>query len=96
MYRYLGDDGLHGEEGTFTICSFWLVRALAHLGELERAESLFEQVVAFANDVGLLSEEIEGSTGELLGNFPQAFTHIGLVRAAWDLDQAWGRRNLDA
>jgi GH15 family glucan-1,4-alpha-glucosidase len=97
VYRYLGDDGLPGEEGTFTICSFWLVRALAHLGELERAESLFERIVAFANDLGLLAEEIEGATGDQLGNFPQAFTHIGLVSAAWDLDQGWARRrDLDA
>ena len=92
VYRYLGEDGLPGEEGTFTICSFWLVRALAHLGELERAESLFEQIVAFTNDVGLLAEEIDGVTGEQLGNFPQAFTHIGLVSAAWDIDQALARR----
>jgi GH15 family glucan-1,4-alpha-glucosidase len=92
VYRYLGDDGLQGEEGTFTICSFWLVRALAHLGELERAESLFEQIVGFANDLGLLAEEIDGATGDQLGNFPQAFTHIGLVSAAWDLEQGWVRR----
>ncbi len=97
VYRYLGEDGLPGEEGTFTICSFWLVRALAHLGELERAEALFELIVGFANDLGLLAEEIDAATGDQLGNFPQAFTHIGLVSAAWDLEQAWiRRRDLDA
>ncbi len=88
VYRYLGDDGLAGEEGTFTICSFWLVRALAQLGEIERAEALFQRIIGFANDLGLLAEEIDAGTGEQLGNFPQAFTHIGLVNAAWAIHQA--------
>jgi GH15 family glucan-1,4-alpha-glucosidase len=81
-------DGLTGEEGTFTICSFWLVSALALAGEVTRAEALFDQLVAYANDLGLLAEEIDTANGEHLGNFPQAFSHIGLITAAWRIDQA--------
>jgi len=84
----LNADGLTGEEGTFVICSFWLVSCLAQAGEVERAERLFAQLSGFANDLGLLAEEIDGRTGELLGNFPQAFSHIGLIGAAWEIDQA--------
>jgi len=84
-------DGLSGEEGTFVICSFWLVSALAKAGELERAESLFDKLVSYANDLGLLAEEIDTAGGELLGNFPQAFSHIGLITAAWEIDKARGR-----
>jgi GH15 family glucan-1,4-alpha-glucosidase len=88
VLRYRSNDGLSGEEGTFVICSFWLVSALARAGRRERAEHLFERVVGFANDLGLLAEEIDPRTGELLGNFPQAFSHVGLITAAWDLDRA--------
>jgi len=93
VLRYLNEeglnaDGLTGEEGTFTICSFWLVSALAKAGELERAEALFDQLAGYANDLGLLAEEIDVANGEQLGNFPQAFSHIGLITAAWELDQA--------
>ncbi len=88
VYRYLAPDGLAGEEGTFAICTFWLVQGLAELGELDRARTLFDRLVGFANDVGLLAEEIDTETGELLGNFPQAFTHIGLVNAAWAIARA--------
>jgi GH15 family glucan-1,4-alpha-glucosidase len=84
-------DGLSGEEGTFVICSFWLVSALAKTGELDRAEALFETLVGYGNDLGLLAEEIDTATGELLGNFPQAFSHIGLITAAWEIDKARGR-----
>jgi alpha,alpha-trehalase len=86
----LNADGLSGEEGTFVICSFWLVSCLAQAGELERAEKLFDDLVGYANDLGLLAEEIDTKNGELLGNFPQAFSHIGLITAAWELDQAAG------
>jgi GH15 family glucan-1,4-alpha-glucosidase len=82
VYRYLGEDGLVGGEGTFGICTFWLAECLARAGEIERARTLFARMAACANDVGLLSEEVDPATGELLGNFPQAFTHIGLVHAA--------------
>jgi len=88
VFRYRSHDGLEGEEGTFLICTFWLAQALAEAGELERARRKFEQAIAYANDVGLLSEEVDPESGELLGNFPQAFSHIGLVNAAWAISQA--------
>ena len=84
-------DGLAGAEGTFVICSFWLVSCLAQAGELERAEALFARLDGYANDLGLLAEEVDPVTGELLGNFPQAFSHVGLIVAARDLDAAQGR-----
>ena len=84
-------DGLIGEEGTFVVCSFWLVSALAQAGEIERAEQLYEQLAGYANDLGLLAEEIDTATGEQLGNFPQAYSHIGLITAGYDIDRAKGR-----
>ena len=86
----LNADGLSGEEGTFVICSFWLVSALAQAGRLERAEALFDRLVGYANDLGLLAEEIDTASGEQLGNFPQAFSHIGLITAAYEIDRARG------
>ena len=94
VYRYRtegGVDGLAGEEGTFLLCTFWLAEALAVSGQLDRARQVFERAVAFVNDVGLLAEEIDPATGELLGNFPQAFSHIGLVNAAWAIAEAEAR-----
>ena len=96
MLRYRNDeglnaDGLTGEEGTFVICSYWLVSCLAQAGELERAEALFDRLVSYANDLGLLAEEIDTASGELLGNFPQAFSHIGLITAAAEIDGARAR-----
>src|SRR3954469_17989013 len=93
VLRYLNNDGLNadgleGEEGTFVICTFWLASCLAKTGEIERAEALFDQLIGYANDVGLLAEEIDTATGELLGNVPQAFSHIGLIIAASHLDRA--------
>ena len=85
-----GADGLSGEEGTFVICSFWLVSCLAKAGEVDRAEKLFDSLVAYANDLGLLAEEIDTKNDELLGNFPQAFSHIGLITAANEIDKARG------
>ncbi len=87
----MNPDGLTGKEGTFVICSFWLVSALAQAGEVDRAEALFDKLVSYANDLGLLAEEIDTASGELLGNFPQAFSHIGLITAAWEIDKARGR-----
>jgi GH15 family glucan-1,4-alpha-glucosidase len=87
----LNADGLSGEEGTFVICSFWLVSCLAQAGEVERAEALFEQLAGYANDLGLLGEEIDTANGEQLGNFPQAYSHIGLITAAYEIDKARGR-----
>jgi GH15 family glucan-1,4-alpha-glucosidase len=81
-------DGLEGGEGTFLLCTFWLARALALTGRIAEATEVFERAAAYLNDVGLLAEEIDSTTGEQLGNFPQAFSHIGLVNAAWALDQA--------
>jgi GH15 family glucan-1,4-alpha-glucosidase len=88
VYRYVTDgvDGLSGEEATFAICSFWLVECLARAGEEERARELFERLLGFCNDVGLLAEEIDPHSGELIGNFPQAFSHLGLIQAAIALD----------
>jgi GH15 family glucan-1,4-alpha-glucosidase len=88
VYRYKSHDGLEGEEGTFLLCTFWLAQAQALAGEVERAKETFERAVAFANDVGLLAEEVDPNTKELLGNYPQAFSHIGLVNAAWAISQA--------
>jgi len=88
VYRYRSNDGLDGEEGTFLLCTFWLAEALALAGELERARETFERAIAFVNDVGLLAEQVDPTTGDLLGNFPQAFSHIGLVNAAWVISQA--------
>jgi GH15 family glucan-1,4-alpha-glucosidase len=80
-------DGLPGEEGSFTACSFWYVECLARAGELERAQLLFEKLLGYANHLGLYSEEL-GSNGQHLGNFPQAFTHLALISAATYLDRA--------
>jgi alpha,alpha-trehalase len=88
VYRYRVKDGLPGDEGTFLLCTFWLARALAKVGELERAREVFARAAGYANDLGLLSEEVDPESGELLGNFPQAFSHIGLVNAAWEIGQA--------
>jgi GH15 family glucan-1,4-alpha-glucosidase len=87
VYRYRAADGLSGDEGTFLLCTFWLAQAWALAGELDKARATFELAAGFANDVGLLSEEVDPETGALLGNFPQAFSHIGLVRAAWAISQ---------
>jgi GH15 family glucan-1,4-alpha-glucosidase len=83
-------DGLTGEEGTFVICSFWLVDCLAKAGQVERAEQLYAQLAGYANDLGLLAEEIDTATGEQLGNFPQAYSHIGLITAGYEIDKAKG------
>ncbi len=90
VYRYrLGEDfsdGLVGDEGTFSMCSFWYVECLSRLGDLPQARFFFEKMLGYANHVGLYGEEL-GHRGEHLGNFPQAFTHLALVSAAYDLDR---------
>jgi GH15 family glucan-1,4-alpha-glucosidase len=89
LYRYPpGHDGLTGGEGAFLPCSFWLVQALARIGDIAGATELFEELIGLGNDLGLLSEECDPSTGELLGNFPQAFTHATLIQAARSLERA--------
>ena len=85
LRRYLTeetDDGLTGGEGAFALCSFWLVQSLARMVEVEEATRLFEQLLGFGNHLGLFSEMVDPGTGAALGNFPQAFTHIGLILAA--------------
>src|SRR5690606_9935689 len=83
-------DGLHGEEGTFLVCSFWLVDALTMIGRLDEAEKLFEHLLTLRNDLGLLAEEYDPREGRQLGNFPQAFSHVGLVNSAHNLVSARG------
>jgi GH15 family glucan-1,4-alpha-glucosidase len=88
VYRYnpgASPDGLAGNEGTFSLCTFWYVDALARAGRLDDARLTFEKMHTYANHLGLYSEEI-GSTGEQLGNFPQAFSHLSLINAAINLD----------
>lgn len=92
VYRYRSQDGLAGEEGTFLLCTFGFAHAQALTGEVERARATFERAIAYVNDVGLLSEEVDPATGESLGNFPQVFSHIGLVNAAWAISQAEQRQ----
>jgi alpha,alpha-trehalase len=75
------DDGLRGEEGTFTICSFWLVSALAEIGEVTRARELCEKLLSYASPLQLYAEEIDPRSGRHLGNFPQAFSHLALINA---------------
>jgi GH15 family glucan-1,4-alpha-glucosidase len=97
VYRYNVnevDDGLSGEEGTFNICTFWLVEALTRAGKtdpekLEKARLIFEQMLGYSNHVGMYSEQL-GMSGEALGNTPQAFTHLALISAAFNLDRALG------
>jgi alpha,alpha-trehalase len=79
------DDGLEGEEGTFTICSFWLVSALALIGERQRARSLCEKLLSLAGPLQLYAEEIDAASGQQLGNYPQAFTHLALIDAVAQL-----------
>ncbi|MBC7441108.1 MAG: glycoside hydrolase family 15 protein [Ramlibacter sp.] len=91
VYRYKtesGVDGITGNEGTFLLCTFWLAHVLADAGRTAEARTVFENAVSHVNDVGLLAEEIDSVTGEQLGNFPQAFSHVGLVNAAWAIQQA--------
>ncbi|MFD7440782.1 glycoside hydrolase family 15 protein [Streptomyces sp. NPDC059909] len=92
VYRYdpqASPDGLRGEEGTFSICSFWYVEALTRAGRKDEARLAFEKMLTYGNHLGLYAEEI-GRTGEQIGNFPQAFTHLALISAAFNLDKALG------
>ncbi|WP_229686171.1 glycoside hydrolase family 15 protein [Longimycelium tulufanense] len=96
--RYLttsGVDGLPGGEGAFLPCTFWLAEALAVVGRVRRAREVFELAAGHANDLGLLAEEADSATGELLGNFPQAFSHVALINAAWAISQAEERAETD-
>jgi alpha,alpha-trehalase len=93
LYRYRHDespDGLAGDEGAFLLCSFWLVDNLVHQGRLEEAEQLYVSLCARASPLGLLSEQIDPSSGDLTGNFPQAFSHIGVIASGVTLARAMG------
>jgi GH15 family glucan-1,4-alpha-glucosidase len=92
VYRYdpqASPDGLRGDEGTFSICSFWYVEAMVHADRVDEARLAFEKMLTYANHLGLYAEEI-GHTGDQQGNFPQAFTHLALISAAFHLDRALG------
>jgi GH15 family glucan-1,4-alpha-glucosidase len=91
VYRYVADDGLAGEEGAFGLCTFWLVDALALSGRMDEAWEIFEGLAGRANHVGLFSEQVEPGSGEFLGNFPQAFTHIGLINSRLYLAHGEGK-----
>jgi len=82
------DDGMSGEEGTFLICSFWLVSAYCEIGEIDRARNLCERVLGFASPLGLYAEEVSAHSGRHLGNFPQAFTHLALINAVMHVIRA--------
>jgi GH15 family glucan-1,4-alpha-glucosidase len=75
------DDGLHGKEGTFAICTFWLVSALSEIGEVDQAAELLDKMLSFASPLQLYAEEIDATSGRHLGNYPQAFTHLALINA---------------
>jgi GH15 family glucan-1,4-alpha-glucosidase len=94
VYRYHPDrpiDNLCGEEGTFCMCTFWLVECLSRAGRTSEARGIFERMLGYANHLGLFAEEV-GLHGEALGNFPQAFTHLGLISAAYNLDWALNQK----
>ncbi len=85
VYRYRMDDGLPGDEGAFLLCSFWMVEALALAGQVDEATERFEQLLAYGSAHGLFAEEVDPQTGTALGNYPQAFSHVGLINAAFRL-----------
>jgi GH15 family glucan-1,4-alpha-glucosidase len=86
LYRYRSPDGLVGTEGTFCMCSFWFIECVARSGDVQKARFLFEKMLGYANHLGLFAEEL-GPSGEHLGNFPQAFTHMALISAAFELNR---------
>ena len=93
VYRYdnmSSPDGLDGDEGTFTMCTFWLVESFTRMGRLDDARFLFERMLGYASPLGLYAEE-NAPTGDLLGNFPQAFTHLSLINSAFILNRALNR-----
>ena len=98
LYRYRASDGIDAGEGSFLLCTFWLAHALAVTGQAHRSRAVLERAAGFASPLGLFSEQVDTATGELLGNFPQAFRHLGLVTAAQahaDADADARRRRAD-
>ncbi|MDP9472715.1 MAG: glycoside hydrolase family 15 protein [Chloroflexota bacterium] len=89
--RYRANDGLVGQEGAFSICTFWLVDCLTALGRIDEAQALFERMLGYASDLGLFAEEVDPASGAALGNYPQAFTHLALIDAGVDLSEALQR-----
>ena len=94
VQRYKADDGLPGEEGAFLLCSFWLVDCLTLSGRVDEATEIFTRLMGLANHVGLFAEEVDPASGDFLGNFPQAFTHIGFINSALYLGKAAGRQQI--
>jgi GH15 family glucan-1,4-alpha-glucosidase len=92
VYRYRTPDGFTGKEGTFCMCSFWYIECLSRSGDIRQARLLFERMLGYANHLGLFAEEL-GPSGEHLGNFPQAFTHVALISAAFDLNRRLSAAN---
>jgi GH15 family glucan-1,4-alpha-glucosidase len=92
VYRYRAPDGFTGKEGTFCMCSFWYIECLSRSGDIRQARLLFESMLGYANHLGLYAEEL-GPSGEHLGNFPQAFTHVALISAAFDLNRRLSAAN---
>jgi GH15 family glucan-1,4-alpha-glucosidase len=92
VYRYRTEDGLTGSEGTFCMCSFWFIECVAKSGDIDKARFLFEKMLGYANHLGLYPEEL-GPSGEHLGNFPQAFTHMALISAAFQLNRKLDEKN---
>ena len=95
LRRYLTqrtDDGVGGPEGVFTMCTLWLVGYLTSVGELDDAQALFERILSYGNHLGLFAEMVDPRTGDALGNFPQAFTHVSLIHTIRNLDIALRRR----
>jgi len=91
VYRYLNEDGLPGGEAAFALCNFWLVDNLVLAGQVEEAQQIFERIISHGNDLRLFSEEFDPHSGELLGNYPQGFTHLALIRSAVNLTKATGK-----
>jgi len=94
VYRYKNEDGLSGEEGVFILCTFWLIDSLILSGRAEEGKRVFQNVLKYVNPVGLLAEEIDPKTGEQLGNFPQAFSHVGLINSALYLGRNHGKNQM--
>jgi GH15 family glucan-1,4-alpha-glucosidase len=89
LFRYRNRDDFGVPRHAFTICTFWLIDALASMGRVAEARSVFERVLLRTNHVGLLSEDVDPVSGELWGNFPQAYSHVGVINSAFRLSKSW-------